>query len=72
MFPGCTGPDAAACRERRVEELTRAAGQGFSTGVRDSLAWPIVLLAMLAGCVAGILLHRAWAGRRARLKLRTV
>jgi hypothetical protein len=71
IFPGCTGPDAAACRERRIQELTRAAGHGFAAGVRDSLAWPIVLVSMLAGCVAGILLHRAWSGRRARLKLRT-
>jgi hypothetical protein len=68
---GALGSVRGQLDQRRIQELTRAAGQGFSMGLRDALAWPVVLVSLLAGCLAGILGHRAWAGRRARLKLRT-
>jgi len=71
IFPGCGGADAQACREQRLRELTRAAGAGFSLGVRDVLGWPIVIMAMLIGIAAGALGHRAWTSRRSRLRLRT-
>jgi hypothetical protein len=71
MFPGCAGADAQACRERRLRELTRAAGAGFSMGVRDALGWPIAVMAALVGLALGALGHRAWTARRSRLRLRT-
>jgi hypothetical protein len=71
LFPGCSGADAQACRERRLQELTRAAGAGFSMGVRDALGWPIAVMAALAGILIGVIGHRAWTARRSRLRLRT-
>ena len=71
IFPGCSGPDAQSCREQRLRDLTRAAGAGFSLGVRDVLGWPIVVMATLIGMVVGAAGHRAWASRRTRLRLRT-
>ena len=71
IFPGCSGPDAQSCREQRLRDLTRAAGAGFSLGVRDVLGWPIVVMATLIGMVLGAAGHRAWTSRRTRLRLRT-
>jgi hypothetical protein len=70
LFPGCTGPDAAACRERRLQEITHTAGAGLAAGVRDSIGWPILIfVAALAG-VAGAAAHRFWSERRGRRQLR--
>jgi len=71
VFPGCSGPGAQACREQRLRDLTRAAGAGFSMGVRDVLGWPILVLTALLGVLVGAAGHRAWTSRRTRLRLRT-
>jgi hypothetical protein len=71
IFPGCSGPNAQSCREERLRELSRAAGAGFSKGVREVMALPMILMATLIGIAVGAAGHRAWTSRRTRLRLRT-
>ncbi len=70
LVPGCTGADAPACRQQRLRELTRAAGAGFSSGIRDSIGWPLLIVAAGLGGLAGVSAHRLWSGRRTRRQLR--
>jgi hypothetical protein len=66
LFPECRGDDAAACRRERVQALTRATAASFSAGVRDSLAWPLLFLAIAVGLTLGALAHWALSLRRRR------
>jgi hypothetical protein len=68
IFPGCgQGPDAMACRQRRVQELARTTGASLFAGVRQSIGgWPFLLLALFLGAAAGALLHWTWTSLRLR------
>jgi hypothetical protein len=68
LFPECRGddPSAASCRRERVQALTRATAASVTAGVRDSLAWPLLLLAAALGLLLGALTHWAVTGRRRR------
>jgi hypothetical protein len=70
LFPGCFGPDAETCRQRRLEDLARATGAGLSTGVRDSLGWPLLIFAGALGVAAGVFVHWVWSLRVRRRELR--
>jgi hypothetical protein len=54
LFPQCSGDDPS-CLDRRIAELSRQAAVGFTTGARDTLALPALLLAFIAGVVAVLL-----------------
>jgi len=71
LVPGCSGPDGPACRQRRLRELTRAAGAGFSSGIRDAIGWPLLIVAAALGGLAGASAHRLWTSRRTRRQFRT-
>jgi hypothetical protein len=49
-----------------VQALTRATAASVTAGVRDSLAWPLLLLAAALGLLLGALLHWAVTLRRPR------
>jgi hypothetical protein len=68
LFPECRGDDAAAagCRRERVQALTRATAASLTAGVRDSLAWPLLFLAVAIGLLLGALVHWAVTLRRRR------
>jgi hypothetical protein len=68
LFPECRGSDAAAaaCRRDHVQAFTRATAAGVTAGVRDSLAWPMLLLAAAVGLALGALAHWALTLRRRR------
>jgi hypothetical protein len=68
FFPECRGDDdaAAACRRERMQTLTRATAASVSAGVRDSFAWPLLLLAIAIGLTLGALAHWAVTLRRRR------
>ena len=63
LFPGCRGPDAIACVDRQIQDMSRSAGTGFSGGVRDSIGWPLLIGAGLIGLLAGLLGHWLWSLR---------
>jgi hypothetical protein len=66
LFPDCHGDGAAvaACRRGRIQTLTRATAASFSAGLRDSLAWPLLLLAAGLGLSVGVLVHWVVSLRR--------
>lgn len=70
LVPGCSGADGPACRQRRLRELTRAAGAGFSAGIRDAIGWPLLIVAAGLGGLAGASVHRLWVTRRTRRQFR--
>jgi hypothetical protein len=70
-FPGCRGPDALACIDRQVSQMSRSAGAGFATGIRESIGWPLLVLAGLLGLGAGILGSWIWSLRSTPRLLRT-
>jgi hypothetical protein len=62
-FPGCEGPDMFACIDRRIGQASRSAAAGFSSGLRDTLGWPLLILAALVGLGIGLLGHWLWTSR---------
>jgi hypothetical protein len=71
VFPDCQGPDTLDCIEKRLERMTRSAGAGFATGVRDAIGWPLLILVGLLGLVIGALGHWVWSIRPQQRALRT-
>jgi hypothetical protein len=62
-FPGCEGPDMFGCIDRRINQASRSAAAGFSSGLRDTLGWPLLILAALIGLGIGLLGHWLWTSR---------
>jgi hypothetical protein len=62
-FPGCEGPDMFGCIDRRINQASRSAAAGFSSGLRDTLGWPLLILAALIGLGVGLLGHWLWTSR---------
>jgi len=60
LFPGCEGPDRAACLQAGVRSLGREAAAGFVEGVVQSASWVLLALAFLVG-VAAVLAAQATA-----------
>ncbi len=60
LFSECRGPDRPSCLERRVREMSRAAGTGFSRGIlQPANVWPM-LAAFLLGVLVTLLVRWAW------------
>ena len=74
-FPGCAGPDMFACIDRRIAEASHTAAVGFSTGLRETIGWPFLIIAAVIGLAIGLLGHWLWSlrsnGRGRALRPRT-
>lgn len=72
LFPGCRGPDPVACINRQIAAMSQSAAVGFSTGLRQSIGWPLLVVAGLIGLLIGLLGHWLWSQRgHGRQVLRT-
>lgn len=73
LFPGCRGPDTVACINRQIAVMSQSAAAGFSTGLRQSIGWPLLIVAGLIGLLIGLLSHWLWSqrGHHGRQVLRT-
>jgi hypothetical protein len=72
LFPGCRGPGAVACINHQIAAMSQSAAVGFSTGLRESIGWPLLIVAGLIGLLLGLLSHWLWSQRgHGRQVLRT-
>jgi hypothetical protein len=70
LFPGCRGPDAVACINRRITATGQSAKEGFSRGIIDSIGWQWLVAAVLIGLAVGIVGPSLWSLRTRRRLLR--
>lgn len=72
LAPECGGPDRAACLERRLQQTTRTTAATFTKGVRDTIGWPLLLVAFALGALGGVLGSWLLSLRHERRSFRTV
>jgi len=60
LLPGCPPGQEAACLQEQVNQLARAAASGLSTGLRQTIGWPLLLVAFLGGAVIAALVTWLW------------
>jgi len=66
LVPECPGPDRLACLERRLQQTARVTATSFTTGVKDSIGWQILLVAFALGAGGGVLGAWLWSLRHYR------
>jgi hypothetical protein len=71
LFPGCRGPDAVACINRQIYGMSQSAAVGFSTGIRKTIGWQLLVVAALVGLLLGLLAAWVWSQRGQGHVLRT-
>ena len=71
LFPGCRGPDAVGCINRQIYGMSQSAAVGFSTGVRKTIGWQLLIVAALIGLLLGLLAAWVWSQRGHGQVLRT-
>lgn len=60
LLPGCPAGQEQACLQQQVNQLARAAAGGFSTGLRQTIGWPLLLVAFLGGAIIAALVTWLW------------
>jgi hypothetical protein len=72
LVPECTGPDQLGCIERRLQQTARTTAASFTTGIKDSIGWHLLLIAFALGGVVGVIGAWLWSLRYVRRRaLRT-
>jgi hypothetical protein len=66
LLPECTGPDRLDCIERRLQQTARTTAASFTSGVKDSLGWQLLLLMFMLGAGGGVLGAWLWSLRPVR------
>jgi hypothetical protein len=72
LAPECAGPDPLGCIERRLQQTARSAASSFTTGVKETIGWQLLLVAFGLGAGGGVLGAWLWSWRDLRRRsLRT-
>lgn len=73
LVPECAGPDQMGCIERRLQQTARTTAASFTTGIKDSVGWHILLIAFALGVGGGAIGAWLWSSMRGirRRTLRT-
>lgn len=72
LVPECAGPDQLSCIERRLQQTARTTAASFTSGVKDSLGWHVLLIVFALGLSSGVLGAWLWSLRWVRRRsLRT-
>ena len=66
LFPDCAGPDRLACIEQRLQHTARSTAASFTSGVKDSIGWQLLLLMFALGALGGVLGAWLWSLRPVR------
>lgn len=62
-LPACAGRDPFECLQAHLHDLARSSAVGFTSGLRETLGWPLLLLAFAVGVVGGVLGSWLWSLR---------
>jgi hypothetical protein len=66
LFPECDGPDRMDCIDRRLQQTARTTAASFTSGVKESLGWQLLLLMFILGAAGGVLGAWLWSLRPVR------
>jgi hypothetical protein len=66
LLPECNGPDRMECINRRLQETARTTAASFTSGVKDSLGWQLLLIMFILGAGGGVLGAWLWSLRLVR------
>jgi len=66
LVPECTGPDQLECIERRLQRTAHATAASFTSGVKESIGWQLLLIAFVVGAGGGLLASWLWSLRHVR------
>jgi hypothetical protein len=66
LLPECTGPDRMECIQRRLQETAHSTAASFTSGVKDSIGWQILLVVFAMGAGGGVLGAWLWSLRPVR------
>jgi DNA-binding protein YbaB len=66
LLPECSGPDRMECIDRRLQQTARSTAASFTSGVKDSLGWQLLLLMFMLGAGGGVLGAWLWSLRPVR------
>jgi len=66
LVPECAGPDQLDCIERRLQRTARSTAASFTTGVKETIGWQLLLLAFGLGAGGGLLGSWLWSLRHYR------
>jgi hypothetical protein len=66
LVPECTGPDQLACIEQRLQRTAHATAASFTSGVKESIGWQVLLVAFGLGAGGGVLGAWLWSLRHYR------
>ncbi len=64
LLPECNGPDRLECIERRLQQTARLTAASFTSGVKDSIGWQLLLLMFMLGAAGGVLGAWLWSSWR--------
>ena len=64
LLPECNGPDRLECIERRLQQTARLTAASFTSGVKDSIGWQLLLLMYMLGVAGGVLGAWLWSSVR--------
>jgi hypothetical protein len=66
LAPECVGPDPLGCLERRLQQTARLTAASFTSGVKDTAGWQLLLVAFALGAGAALLGAWLWSLRHFR------
>ena len=66
LVPECVGPDRMDCIQRRLQLTARSTASSFTSGVKDSIGWQLLVAVFGLGACGGVLGAWLWSLRPVR------
>jgi hypothetical protein len=66
LVPECAGPERLDCLQRRLQQTARVTASSFTTGVKDSIGWQVLMVVFALGAGGGVLGAWLWSLRHYR------
>jgi hypothetical protein len=66
LLPECSGPDRMDCINRRLQQTARSTAASFTSGIKDTIGWHLLLIVFVLGAAGGVLGAWLWSLRPLR------